>query len=73
MDRQMLDYLPSIMRTYGEFKEISKAEQVAKEKMWDDINKMFSEGYVIDSTEIGAERWEKTLGITPKDNDDIDS
>ena len=68
----MLDYLPPIMRTYGEFIEISKAEQHAKEKMWNDINKMFAEGYVIDESEIGAERWEKTLGITAKDDEDIE-
>lgn len=68
----MLDYLPPIMRSYGEFIELSKAEQVAKEKLWNDINKMFAEGYVISQSEIGAARWEKTLGITAKDNEDIE-
>lgn len=72
MDRQMLEYLPPIMRTFAEFIEISKAEQKAKEKLWDDINRMFAEGYVIDESEIGASRWEKTLGITAKDNEDIE-
>lgn len=72
MDRQMLEYLPPIMRTFAEFIEISNAEQKAKEALWDDVNKMFAEGYVIDESEIGAARWEKTLNITPKDNEDIE-
>lgn len=67
----MLEYLPPIMRTFEEFVEISKAEQAVKEKLWSDIDRMFAEGYVIDESEIGAARWEKTLGITPKDTDDI--
>lgn len=68
----MLDYLPPIMRTYAEFQQISKAEQMAKEQMWSDIDKLYAEGYVISETEIGAARWEKTLGIIPKDDEDIE-
>lgn len=71
MDRQMIDYLPPIMQGLAEFMEISKAEQAAKDKLWTDIDRMFAEGYVIDESEIGAARWEKTLGITPKDTDDM--
>lgn len=72
MDRQMIDYLPPFMRTLAEFIEISRAEQKAKEKLWEDVNRMFAEGYVIDESELGAARWEKTLGIVPKDNEDIE-
>lgn len=72
MDRQMLDYLPPIMQQFAEFIEISNAEQKAKEKLWNSVYKMFNEGYVISESDIGAKRWEKTLGIVPKDTEDIE-
>ena len=72
MDRQMIDYLPPIMQRFAEFIEISNAEQKAKEKLWDDVDKMFREGYVISESDAGAKRWEKTLGIIPKDTEDIE-
>lgn len=72
MDRQMIDYLPEIMKTYAEFIEISQAEQKTKETLWRDIDAMFAEGFISTETDIGAKRWEKTLGIIPKDTDSIE-
>lgn len=72
MDRKMLDYLPEVMKRYAEFIELAVAEQEAKEKLWNDIEEMFKQGYVSLETEYGAERWEKTLRITPKDTDSIE-
>ena len=71
-NRHMLDYLPPIMRTYQEFIEMANAEQIAKDKMWENLDKTFKEAFVSTESEIGAIRWEKTLGITPKDNEDIE-
>lgn len=71
-NRHMLDYLPPIMRTYQEFVEMANAEQIAKDKMWENLENMFQEAFVSTESEIGAIRWEKTLGITPKDNEDIE-
>lgn len=68
----MLDYLPPIMQTYQEFIEIANAEQMAKEKLWENLEKTFQEAFVSTESEIGAIRWEKTLGITPKDDEEID-
>lgn len=73
MDRKMIDYLPEIMKDIAEFIQISEAEQTVKERMWYDIYKMFDEGFISTQTEIGIKRWEETLGITPKDNDTIET
>lgn len=72
MDRKMIDYLPDIMKGVAEFVEIAEAEQKSKEQLWQDIYYMFSQGYVSTETEVGASRWEKTLGIVPKDTDSIE-
>lgn len=72
MDRRMLDYLPDIMKGFAEFVEIAEAEQKTKEQLWEDVYNMFSQGYVSTETEVGARRWEKTLGIVPKDTDSIE-
>lgn len=72
MDRKMIDYLPEIMKKYVEFNEISNAEQKAKEELWEDVYRMFYEGYVSTESIAGADRWEKTLGIVPKDTEDIE-
>jgi hypothetical protein len=72
MDRKMLDYLPEIMKEYSEFIQLANAEQKTKEQLWEDIYKMFAEGFVSTETVIGAKRWEKTLGLTPKDTDSIE-
>jgi hypothetical protein len=72
MDRKMLDYLPEIMKDADEFIQISEAEQTAKEQMWDNIYRMFDEGFVSTQTDTGLKRWEETLGITPKDTDTLE-
>lgn len=72
MDRKMIDYLPEIMKGFAEFVEIAEAEQKTKEQLWEDVYNMFSQGYVSTETEDGASRWEKTLGIVPKDTDSIE-
>jgi hypothetical protein len=72
MDRKMIDYLPEIMKGVKEFIQMADTEQGAKEKLWEDVYRMFDEGYISTETVIGLRRWEKTLGITPKDTDSID-
>ena len=72
MDRKMIDYLPENMKSMVEFIEIAEAEQKTKEQLWQDVYNMFAQGYVSTETELGASRWEKTLGIVPKDTDSIE-
>lgn len=73
MDRKMIDYLPEIMKNVAEFVQIADAEQVMKEKLWEDVYKTFDEAFVSTQSKTGIERWERTLSLTPKDTDSIES
>lgn len=72
MDRQLIDYLPSIMRDYEEMKQIMQAEQTDIEALWDACDSLLLEAFVQKETEIGAGRWEKILEIQPKDTDTLE-
>lgn len=72
MDRHMLDYLPPIMKDYEEIEQICNAEQLSKEKLWNNLEKAFYECHLSTQSKKGAERWEKTLGIIPKDTDSLE-
>lgn len=72
MDRQMIDYLPPVMNDYEEIEQICNAEQFAKERLWKNLEKAFNECHITTQSKKGAERWEKTLGIVPKDTDSLE-
>lgn len=72
MDRQMIDYLPPVMNDYEEIEQICNAEQFAKERLWQNLEKTFNECHISTQSKKGAERWEKTLGIIPKDTDSLE-
>ena len=38
MDRQLLDYLPEVLKTYAEFRELARVEQPAVAELWDAID-----------------------------------
>lgn len=72
MDRQLLDYLPEVLKTYAEFRELARVEQPAVSELWDVIDDLFKEAFVTDESAAGASRWEKILEITPFDTDTIE-
>lgn len=72
MDRQLIDYLPEILKQYAEFKEIAKAEQPQVEKLWENIDRLLLEAFVQDESEIGASKWESIMGIEPLDTDTLE-
>lgn len=72
MDRQIINFLPPIMREYEEIKQICNSEQKTKEKMRNDLYNVFNQSFLATQTEAGAERWEKTLGILAKDTDTLE-
>lgn len=67
----MLDYLPEILKTYAEFRELARVEQPAVAELWDAIDDLFGEAFITDESAAGASRWEKILEITPFDTDAI--
>lgn len=72
MDRQIINYLPPFMREYEEIQQICNTEQKNKEKMREDLYNAFNQSFLATQTEVGAERWEKTLGLSSKDTDTLE-
>ena len=72
MDRKIIDYLPPVMQEYEEIEQICNAEQFSKEKLWQNLEKTFNECHIATQSKKGAERWEKTLGIVPKNTDSLE-
>lgn len=71
MDRQLIDYLPEILKKYAEFKELAKVEQPQVEELWDNIDRLMLEAFVQDESEIGAGKWEHIMNIEPFDTDTL--
>lgn len=65
--RQLMNYLPHILREVREFKAIlNDAEQPEMVAMWGAADDALKDQFVVDATENGVARWEKILGITSK-------
>lgn len=69
MDRQLIDYLPEILRDYREFKAIAAAQQPEFELVWQAVDSLLAEQFVHTATGLGLARWEQMLGISPKASD----
>ena len=73
MDRNMIDYLPPFLRDVEENKSIlTKGDQPAVSKLWDGIDDILNDIFVLTATENGIERWEKLLNLTAFDTDTLD-
>ena len=71
-DRKLIQYLPQFMQDYLEIQEITKAEQPEVDLAWDGAENALADQFILDATEYGVSRWEKMLGIFPKDTDTLD-
>ena len=72
MDKKLIEYLPSILQTFAEFKEIMRVEQPQIDQLWDDLDSLLNEAFISDESAIGAKRWESILDITPLDTDSVE-
>lgn len=66
MDRQLLDYFPQILKEFREVQAIAGTEQPEAEQMWDALQAVLNDQFVLDATENGVRRWEGILKIIPK-------
>lgn len=71
-DRFLIDYLPPFMQEYHEMKKIMEVEQPEIDGLWEDCANALDDQFVLSATENGVRRWEKVIGITPKDTDTLD-
>lgn len=73
MDRNLIDYLPQVLKEVRELKLLLQSEQVEIANLWGSIDNALNDQFVIDATEYGVERWEKILGIIPKATEPLDA
>ena len=73
MDRNLIDYLPQVLKEVRELKLLLQSEQVEIANLWGLIDNVLNDQFVVDSTENGVGRWEKILGIIPKATESLDA
>lgn len=73
MDRQLIEYLPPVLRNYREIQAIMDCEQCEIEQAWQGADNALKDGFVSDATANGISRWEKMLRITPKATESLDN
>ncbi len=65
-DRPLIDYLPMVLKNVREFQLIIETEQPEIFKLFEAIQLVLDNQFVLSSTEYGVKRWEKMLKINPK-------
>lgn len=73
MVRNLLDYIPHVLRTVREMRLEMDAEQPEVAALWKCVEDAFADQYVQDATENGVSRWEKILNIVPKATETLDA
>lgn len=69
MQRNLIEYLPSVLQEFEEFKELFKAEQKQVNELWEVIYGILNEAFIDTAEDTGLKRWETILNITPLDTD----
>lgn len=69
MDRQIIEYLPHVLREVVEYRQLMEAEQPELAALWEAQDNVLADQYIVTATEYGISRWESMLGIYPKDTD----
>lgn len=66
MDRQLIDYLPQVLKEVREYKAIMEAEQPEISDLWDELDSALNEQFLSTMTEYGVSKWEDILNIVPQ-------
>lgn len=72
MERQLIKYLPYVVRDYPEFQGITGSEQPEFERAWGSADDLLNNQFISTAGSMGLSRWEKILGITPKGTDTLE-
>lgn len=70
-DRLLIDYLPPFMQGFEEIKQITQGEQPEVDALWVACQNTLDDQFVLYATENGVKRWEKIMGIMPKETDTL--
>lgn len=69
---KLYDYLPMLMKSFGEMKEIFKSVQIETDEMENGIRFVLNNAFIETADEYGIAKYEKVLGILPSDDDDLE-
>lgn len=72
MERNLINYLPYVIREYVEYQGIMAGEQPEFERAWDSMDNLLDNQFISTAGNIGLSRWEKILKITPKGTDTLE-
>ena len=73
MDRQLLNYLPPVLRVVQEFQTINGANEPEISRAWDALGRVLANQFLEDADEDGVTIWEKELRLYPKDTDTLEA
>jgi len=71
-DRELLRYLPTVMRDTEELKQIMTAEQPEIFDLWEAVQRVMNEQFIGQMSDFGVRRWENILRIRPSPEDTLD-
>lgn len=69
MDRLLIHYLPDAVRAFQEYQGITTGEQPEFELLWDLVDEILKNQFILTAEEIGLSRWENILHIKAKETD----
>ena len=73
MDRQLLNYLPPVLRVVQEFQTINGANEPEISRAWDALGRVLANQFLEDADEDGVAVWERELRLFPKDTDTLEA
>ncbi len=73
MDRQLIDYLPPVLRDVAEFRAINAANEPEISRAWESLEQVMANQFIDDADEYGVQMWEQELKILPKGTDTLEA
>lgn len=73
MDRNLIDYVPPILKEVKELKTSYAAQQLEIETVWGKVDDAFNDQFISYATENGISRLENIYKIIPKATDTLES
>lgn len=65
-DRNLIDYLPPVLRDVDDFIAISDAVQPEIKKAWDSLASVMNNQFIDTADDVGISVWEKNSGLFPR-------
>lgn len=69
----LIGHLPNYLHEYDEIKNIMDAENPEFQTGWDDTTVVEDNSFIIYTNEDGISRFEKMMGITPEESDNLEA